>query len=181
MINKKAQVFNLIAFIVIAITVVLVFGGLIIGFGLVIDETSKMGFLIGDEGGEYSNFSEINDATFVKYLDGLRVLRLIGFVIIFGMILTIFATNYFIESHPIFMIVHWIVTIVAVVASAIVSNVYEATMRTSFFAAELTQWTGTNFMMLSLPYVVAVIGLIGGVLLFIPFIRGRNIGGGVSV
>lgn len=105
-------------------------------------------------------FGQINNAL----IPGLRILSI---VILFGMVLMIFLTNFLIKKHPIYFFIHVIMTMFAVILSVPVSNIYADFLSGQVFSSQLLGFRAATYVMLNLPVWVTVIGLIGAVFLVI--------------
>lgn len=169
--NRKGFL-DLITLIVIAFGSVIMFGVFIFAFGEIRDA------LMTAPSTAAVNISNAAAQTFGRV--DLTGLRTVSFIIIFGMIMTIFITNYFIKAHPVFFIPYTFAVILAVIISAYISNAYETILRDPLMLSILVDFKGTNYILLHLPIWITVIGLIGGLLLFANILKDRE-GGGNSI
>ena len=117
---------------------------------------------------------------FFIILVALRALKpyIIAFLIIAGGAFSILVHNFLVREHPAWFIVYILMTILAVIVSAYISNEYMALLDNEIIGSTLQEFTMGNFIMQYLPYWSAVIGIIGGVFLFIGSLRDRELGGG---
>ena len=114
-----------------------------------------------------NTFGAINNAL----VPGLKIL---SFVLIFGMVLMIFLTNFLVKKHPLYFFIHVIMTMFAVILSVPISNSYEGFLTGQVFSSQLQGFTAATFIMRSLPVWVAVIGLIGAMILVINIRRNEE-------
>lgn len=75
-------------------------------------------------------------------------------------------TSWFIGGNPLFMFIYFLVIVIAVVTSAIMSNVWETVSGASIFGTNIAAFPITNHLLGLLPYYVGVIGFIGIVVMF---------------
>jgi hypothetical protein len=87
-----------------------------------------------------------------------------GFFI--GFVLAYLITSYFIGGHPIFMFVYFLITIVAVLASTILSNIWETATTTGGLETQIISFPITNHLMTYLPAYTTIVGFIGIVAMF---------------
>jgi hypothetical protein len=92
--------------------------------------------------------------------------------IIFAMVISIFIASGLSREHPVVVVPYFFITVVAVIFSAIFSNVYESYATTSFLSGELNSMAGVSWLFGNLPVVVTVIGFIGMVLVIVNMNRG---------
>ena len=173
--NKKGSVIDLIIFIVVAFLAVFFFGvwiyvngSLNTAFGTVQD-TAQL------------NFSSAVNQTFTPVYNAvLNYSDLLVISIIMSMIILIFISNFLIKTHPAFMIVYIIFWILSMILSTHISNAYETITANPTLSTSFGYLPGGNFIMLNLPIIIAVVGVIGGIILFAGIIRDDGSGGGVS-
>ena len=180
--NKKGSMFDIIIWIAVAVIVLIFFASLQYGISFFNTELTSIKDSITDSGGvgEYSNFSDIAKSTSGQLnLALVNNLHLIAFAIIFGMIFTIFVTNFFQKSHPIFFIVYWFICVPATLMSVYVSNTYESLMGDTTIGSTLQTYTAGSFVMLHLPAFAIIITLVGGLFLFLNITRDEGTGGSV--
>lgn len=163
--DKKAQVDNalgIILFVVLAFTMALFFG--VWGYANQIMTDTFVS--IGSSGNV--NMTEAAENTFgainSALIPGLRILSM---VILFGMVLQIFLTNFLIRKNPLYFLLHVFMTAFAVILSVYVSNAYESFLTGQVFSSQLIGFTATTYILLNLPVWVTVIGIIGAILLVI--------------
>ena len=102
----------------------------------------------------------------------MPILQWVAIVFILGMIISIFISNFFIKAHPAFFIIYLLLTVVAVIFGAFLSNAYESILNSNnALQPTMNAFTGANFIMLRLPYFAAVVGIFGAIILFINVMR----------
>jgi len=90
--------------------------------------------------------------------------------VVFGLfvalVLSLIITGWFIGGSPIFMFVYFIVVIVAVLVSFILSNVWETITTNAQFGTTLLSFSMSNNLMLNLPIYMTIVGFIGLIVMF---------------
>ena len=94
-----------------------------------------------------------------------------------GLLLGLFVTSFFIETHPIFVPIFGLLLVVAIMISVPLSNAYEALRGDAILTTAAGQQSIIGFVMINLPFVTLIIGLL---VLIITFAKpGREgVGGG---
>ncbi len=173
-INKRGSAVDIFILIIIAFITVLFFAGWMFAHQTLTDEFASITTPIGN-----TNVSAVSGDTLGQVNTGIQFLRVISFIIIFGLALSILISNFLIRANPVFFVVYFFVGIIAVVFSAFVSNAYEALLTGNVLSSTLAGFTGTNFFMLNLPIIAGVIALFGAIFLFINVPKDSALGGGV--
>lgn len=88
------------------------------------------------------------------------------FGVFIALSLALIITSWFIAGNPLYMFIYFIIIIIAVVASAIMSNVWETVTGASVFGTYLSAFSLANHILLLLPYYIGVVGFIGIVVMF---------------
>ena len=114
--------------------------------------------VINESSGSVTAFEGIN--TLMGKLDYIILGLLIGFI------MTVVISSWFIPSNPLFVFFYFLVTIVIVSVSAILSNVWESITQSGQFGTTLVQFPVSNHLMLHLPVYVGIISFIGIVTMF---------------
>jgi hypothetical protein len=84
-------------------------------------------------------------------------------------------TGWLVGGHPLFMVVYFIVVVLGVVMSAILSNVWESVSQASVFLGDVVAFPLTNYLMMNLPVFGAVLGGLGMIVMFAkPFFMGGD-------
>lgn len=102
------------------------------------------------------------------------------FGLFIGLVLALLISGWFIGGNPIFMAIYFIVVVIAVVFSTVLSNVWETTSQASIFGTTINSFPITNNLLTNLPIYIAVIGFLGMVVMFAKpyFAGGAGTGGG---
>jgi len=108
--------------------------------------------------------SAVTSITATKTMTGRMDYVVFGFFI--ASCLGIIITGWFIGGSPIFTFIYFLVLIVAVILSTIVSNVYEDISMTSVLSLSTSAFPITNHLLAYLPIYVAIIGFIGIVIMY---------------
>ena len=168
MINKKAQT-EILTWIAVALGIALFLGLWVYGHGLLTDALTG----IGTQGG--TNITEAAENTIGQINDSMASgMAILGFVMLFATALSLLINNYFIREHPAVLIIHILVTLLAVIISVYVSNVYGTLLTGQPFSANLVAMKAVSYIMLNLPTWVTVIGIFGAIILAIRIIRTRD-------
>jgi hypothetical protein len=164
--NKKGSLIDVILWMVIAFIVIFVFAGFFFMFVTMNSSLSAIPDIpsIGFHNSVAQTFTQVSNA--------MPILQWVVVAFIFAMILSIFISNFLIKVHPVFFIIYILLVIVAVIFSAYLSNAYETILNSNnALTPTLEQFTGANFIMLNLPYISAIVGVLGSIFLLINIIR----------
>jgi hypothetical protein len=88
------------------------------------------------------------------------------FGVFIGLTLAIIITGWYIGGSSLFMAIYFLVIVISVVMSAILSNVWEQMSQMVIFGATLLAFPITNNLMMNLPIYISVIGFIGIIVMF---------------
>lgn len=95
------------------------------------------------------------------------------FGLFIGLVLALIISGWFIGGNPIFMVIYFLVVVMGVVFSTVLSNTWETTTQSSIFGTTITHFPLTNNLMSNLPVYIAVIGFLGIVVMFAkPYVTG---------
>lgn len=93
--------------------------------------------------------------------------ELLVYMFFMGLFIGYLILAYNVRTYP-YLAFFWVfLMVVMVVLSVIVSNAYQQAAANGPTASFYTAWGTNNFLMENLPFIVAVIGIIGGILLFV--------------
>lgn len=173
--NKRGSLIDGILWMVMAFIIVMFFGMWLYGINLVDSSLADIDTPIGAN----TTVSEISADTFGQMAAGLTQLRLLSFVLIIGMILTIFISNFLVKAHPVFFIPHVFINILGIILAVIISNTYETFLTDANIGTTLQSFSASNFILLNLPYFAAIVGFLGAIFLFAGIIRDSGAGGSV--
>jgi hypothetical protein len=178
--DKRAQfsVFSIFTFIISALLVVLLFGGWIYITGLLNTTFHDVGVLNEGNAGQagYTNMTLAADQTFGVMNNGIQALRMVAAVYILALAVCIIITNALIKLHPMWFFAYMLISFLAIIFSAPISNAYQTLLASGIYGGGLTQFTLSNFVLLNLPTLVMFITIFGGIFLFINMLRAGNEG-----
>lgn len=167
--NNRGAISDLFVFIAVAIFAVLILGGLAYVFGEVNSAFEGIEIDIGD-----TNFTAISQDSMGQLNSASNTtFKWLAFIIMFGMILSIFVTSFLVRVHPLFFFVYVGIAMIAVFVAVPVANAYEEILTTGGIGPTLHTFSAANYVLLNLPVWVAIIGLLGAVFLLIN-IRGSE-------
>lgn len=109
---------------------------------------------------------EINNSLNVSKGIAENTLPTIWLVVFGGLLLGLFATSFFIRTHPIFVPIFIILLIVAIVIAVPLSNSYEALSENASLSGAAQQQGAIVFLMSNLPVTTFIIGLLSLLLSF---------------
>lgn len=178
--DKKGAVGNLLAsgagliiFIIVAFILVLIAAFWVYGFNQITNSLTTL-----PNQNNVTNVSYYAQVTFGNINSGFQQLRWISFVIIFGMLIGIFVSNFLVKVHPAFFGLYLLICALAVVISIFVANSYETLYNSGgVVGSSLQSFTASSYVLLYLPVWVTVISLIGGIFLFVGITRDPEQGG----
>ena len=175
--NKKGSILDVVMWIVVAFLTLLFLGVWVYSFDLLTNELTS----IENEPGQV-NISLAAQQTFGQINPSMNQLGTVAFVIIFMLAFSIFISNFLVKAHPVFFIVHVLMTVVSFIFAVEVSNAYEGLMSNAVIGGTLkTTFRGGSFIMLHLPTWVVVISIVGAIFLFAGILRDRELGGSVPL
>ena len=167
--NKKGVYADVFVFIIMSFVIVVFFGIMYYGFTLFDTALSTIQFDIGE-----TNFTAIVDSTWGQVYDAYSQLRTLAYVLIFGMILTIFVSAWAVRRPPIFLVIWIITSLVGIIAGAYISNAYQLLLNNADFGSTLQSFTGASYMLLYMPYLAGIISLFSGLISLIGLNRSRR-------
>ena len=114
-----------------------------------------------------ANVTQVIDQTMGHVNQAYQSLYWISWFLIGGMIISIFIGSYLVTTKPVFFIPYIFIVIIAVIVSVGISNAYEMVIADPTMSATFAGFVGANFIMLQLPIWIAVIGITGGIIMFV--------------
>lgn len=128
-------------------------------------------FMVGQVTDSMINNEEVNSSAgavsmFEALDDTMDRLDYVVFGLFIGLSLAVVVTGWFIGGYPIFMFLYFIVVVVGVVLSAVLSNVWEVFSQSASFGSTVVSFPLSNNLLLNLPVYVAAIGFLGVVVMF---------------
>lgn len=88
------------------------------------------------------------------------------FSLFIGLILALIISGWFIGGNPLFMFIYFIVVVITVAISPLLSNTWESITTMPIFGGTLAAFPITNHIILNLPVYISVIGIIGMIAMF---------------
>lgn len=179
-INKKAQFsqFNIFTFMIVAFLFVVFCAGLIYVSGLLNNVFAQVGLSNEVNAGKvgYVNMSLANEQIWGQHYQSIQALRMVSFVYILVLGLGIVIVGFLERKHPFLFFIYILIVLLGIIFAPQISNAYENLLNTGLFEGELSNFTTSNFILLNLPVIVMIIGIFGGLGLFINLIRSGNEG-----
>jgi len=154
--NKRGD-FTGVLFLVVSISVFAIF--LLIVGTIVPDISSAVAEKIGIS-------EDINNSLMVATTVAENTLPTIWMILFGGLLLGLFATSFFIDTHPIFVPIFVILLVIAIIVAIPLSNTYEALSENAHLSGATAQQGVIAFMMLNLPLVTFIIGLLSLLIAF---------------
>lgn len=174
LLNKRGQIaFDLIVMIIILFIALVFFAGWTFMTHSLSTTLRGIGVM-----GNGINMTQISDSTLGQYDSSLSMLQYLALAIFFGSVLSIFVHNYLIKVSPFFFAVYFILSVVAVIFSAIMSNAYMTLLKVPALSTLYT-YTMMNYIMMYLPIIISAVCFIGLILLFVNYDAGQ--GGGIGI
>ncbi len=175
MMNNKGAITDLFVWIAAAVVIVGLSGMILFGWGEFTQQLGDIPIVFGQR-----NLTQITDDTFGKVNVSFQQLKWGSYLLILTLGISILVSNFLVKAHPVFFIPYILMVVAAVMVSIFISNGYESLLGTDqALAGTLLGFSGSNNILLNLPLWVAVIGIFGGIFLFIGIIRDRGQGGGL--
>jgi len=165
--NKRGGFSDLFIFMIVSFVLVL-FSGVFIYvttqvYGELEEKLPTMN-LVGDGN---NNASVVLENTLGKANQSFSALYWISVFLIFGMIIAIFIGSYMVTTKPIFFIPYIFVVIIAIVVAVAMSNAYETLSNTTLLQSTFANFIGSNFILGQLPIIIAIVGIAGGIIMFV--------------
>jgi F0F1-type ATP synthase assembly protein I len=114
-----------------------------------------------------ANTTKVIDQTFGSVDRSYQALYWIAVLLIVGMVISIFIGSYLVTTKPIYFIPYAFIVIIAVIIAVGLSNAYETIILNPTLASTFVGFKGSNFIMLNLPMWIAIIGIVGGIIMFV--------------
>lgn len=165
--NKKAGFTDLFLFMIFAFVIILICAIFIYFGGRVTSQVhAKMdNMTFGNENVNYTK--EVIDDTLGKVNQAYQSLYWIAIFLIVGMVISILIGSYLVTTKPVFFIPYAFIVIIAIIISVGISNAYETVIADPTLAPTFAGFVGANFIMLKLPIWITVIGIVGGIIMFV--------------
>jgi hypothetical protein len=172
--NKRGGFTDMFVFIIIAF-VLMVGLGIMIYAGTTAYTEIRSNLIEQEDLFEGQNATEVVEETLGQVPASYYVLYWGAIVLLVAMVISIFIGSYLVTTRPLFFVPYMIGVTIAIILSAVMSNVYEELIADPTLASTFANFVGANFFMGFLPIIVAVVGVIGGFIMFSSFaIGGRG-------
>lgn len=173
--NRKGGMFDIFVLLIIGFIVFLFFAAWLYAHNILTTELINI-----PQTSNTFNISQAATDTFGQVNIALPALKWLALVIFIAMFMSIMISNFLVKAHPVFFIVYVLITVIAVVFSAYLSNAYETIITSGNpLAATLQSFTAMDYIFLHLPIWTTIIGLGGAIFLFIGIVVDRDQGGSV--
>jgi len=162
--NKKGGMSDLFVFMIFSFAIILISGIFIyIGSTVTSEVHEKMDTMqFGD-----ANTSEVIDQSMGAVNNAYQSLYWIAIFLMVGMVISIFIGSYLVTTKPIFFIPYFFILIIAIIIAVGLSNAYEQVIADPTLASTFAGFLGANFIMMKLPIWIAIIGIVGGIIMFV--------------
>ncbi|KKK80016.1 hypothetical protein LCGC14_2827720, partial [marine sediment metagenome] len=167
--DKNGNYADVFVFIIMSFVVVVFFGIMYYGFTLFDTALATIQFDIGD-----TNFTAIVDDTWGQVYDAYSQLKTLAYVLIFGMILTMFVSAWAVRRPPIFLVIWIITSLVSVIVGVYISNTYQLLLANQDFGSTLQSFSGASFLLLYMPYLAGIFSLLNGLIALMGINRSRR-------
>ena len=162
--NKKGGMTDLFIFMIFSFAIILISGIFIyIGSTVTGEVHEKMDTMqFGD-----ANISQVIDQSLGAVNNAYQSLYWIAIFLMVGMVLSIFIGSYLVTTKPIFFIPYFFIVIIAIIIAVGLSNAYEQVIQDPTLASTFAGFFGANFIMKQLPMWISIIGIVGGIIMFV--------------
>ena len=191
--NRKAQSFSVFYWMIISVIVVILFSGMIFIENQVTNVMHQVG--VSNDiatnngansvfhfpcpnnisqtctGSTYVNMTQASDLTFGQVNQAIQALRMVAIVYILGLAVIIIVTFALMRMSRIWFFAYILISMLAVIFAPTISNAYLSLLQTGIMDNTLASFTTANWIILNLPIIVLIISILGGVLLFVGFLR----------
>ncbi len=167
--DRRGNYADVFIFIIMSFVVVIFFGIMYYGFSLFDTALSTIQFDIGD-----TNFTTIVDQTWGEVYDAYDQLKTIAYVLIFGMILTMFINAWAIRRPPIFLVIWIITSLVSIIVGVYISNTYQLLLNNQDFGSTLQSFSGASYLILYMPYLAGIFSLLNGLISLVGINRSKR-------
>ena len=162
--NKMGGFVDLFLFMILAVAIVFICAIFIYISGVA---TTQIHATMDNMTFGSANTTEVINETFGAVDRSYQALYWISWFLIGGMIISIFIGSYLVTTKPVFFIPYIFIVIIAIIVSVGISNAYEMVIADPTMSATFAGFVGANFIMLQLPIWIAIIGITGGIIMFV--------------
>lgn len=162
--NRKGNFVGLFIFIISVLFIILI-SGIFIYIGNITEE--KLHATLDDKTfGGNTNTSGTIEKTFGNFVDAVDTLKWVSFMMIVGMILSIFISSYMVTTKPIFLIGYIFFAIILIFVAVPVANTYETILSDTTLGSTYQEFVASNWIILNLPTVLVIISFVGAIIMF---------------
>jgi len=171
--GKKGTFTDVFIWMIVSFIVVVISGLFIYMGGVVNDELhASLGSMeIGD--GSIDVNETITD-TFGNVPLAYQSLYWITAFLIIGMAIAVLIGSALVTTRPVFFIPYIFITIIAIITSTGIANAYYEIRNNAVLTATFEGFTGANYIFSYLPIWVTIIGITGGIIMFVRMQQGRD-------
>ena len=162
--GKQGGMTDLFIFMIFSFVIILICG-IFVYFGSQV--TSEVHDKMDDMTFGDANTSQVIDNSIGKVNGAYQSLYWISIFLIVGMVMSIFIGSYLVTTRPIFFIPYIFILVIAIIIAVGLSNAYEQIIQDPTLASTFAGFVGANFIMLHLPMWISVIGIVGGIIMFV--------------
>ena len=110
--------------------------------------------------------TEINNSLGASTSVAQKTLPVLWMIMFGGLLLGLFATSFFIRTHPIFVPIFGLLLVVAIMFAIPLSNAYEELANNAILAGAAAEQSMIGFIMINLPLTTLIIGLLTLIITF---------------
>jgi len=176
-INKKGTITDIFIFIIVAFVLALTTGIMMYVVTVAETEIYENVDMLQSAVGEGNNATQIIEETFGAVPDSYESLKWITTMLIVGMFISILIHSFLVRIRPIFFLPYILITIIAIIVSVPISNIYETLYEHPTLGSTFQGFWGQTVIFNNLPIWVTIIGLIAGLIMFINMVRQGQYGG----
>lgn len=160
-IEKFLLMFIVLIIIVGAIIVVGIMGPIVFGTGTEVLNSVKDVATTASDG----NIKNATDTSITIAEGTINSFEYFVYIMFIGLTIGFLVVAYNVKAYPGLAPMWFILVILLTIAAVIFSNYYQE-MQSGIYSDYYSQWTMNDYIMEYLPYIVAVMGTVGGIVLF---------------
>lgn len=170
--NKKGDFVGLFVFIILTFVIVL-FSAIFIYMGQTTEDQLKATLGNKELGGQYTA-NETIDLSIGKVNEAYDALYWIALFLIIAQIFSILIGSFLVRTHPVFFVGYIFLMLILIIVSVAMSNAYEVLANDPTLGSTLSNFIGANEILLNLPFVITIIGFVGGIIMYSQIGRNTN-------
>ncbi len=169
--NKKANLFTdlivwMIVVFIFAVTMIIIYYVVNITADTIMDD------VVPTMNSPGVNVTDIANKTVGMLKPGYEPLKWITYALIIGSMISVLMGNFLVRVHPVYVIPYIFVMAIAVIISVPLSNAYEDLLyNDAMLGATFQGFYGVSWIFLHLPIWVLLIGVLGGITMFVGLLR----------